>query len=406
MALEQLNFSGEGSLPLDFENDTYLAFASDMCSPTVGTNNILFAVSKAQQIQATIAHPSGATVANYSGYVPYPATVDLPWNFTEADGTTPYTDDTYVVTFTALDPTTLVITNTIDREGVRTAAGNILTYEQEDPTTSTGSILDSDANTWIGTLALGLYSALYSTDFGSVTQYSPYDIGANRDNPSWTSFPLVLSKNNQTNWAVQTFYSITNPVFSDFGFYMGHGNGTGIGGGPNGPSSYIPGWISSGEVKYYAKNFAFPKWRFRKVVLWACYTDSPGPSTAGGTIPTWSNAFGIRSTRLQRSSFMQKNVGLFFAGQLPQAGYSGTLGNGTSPEVAANFDALWVEGPNPAPGSCDPTYAFGWAFVQIQNMSPEINLGYPVWRGFGYLPYTGIYDSQLVTNIPSNIKWP
>ena len=80
----QIVFSGSTSLPLDFENNNYLAFASDMASPDIGTNNIYFVVSKAQNIEATISDPtSGEVEAYFSGYVPYPATVVIPWNFTK-----------------------------------------------------------------------------------------------------------------------------------------------------------------------------------------------------------------------------------------------------------------------------------------------------------------------------------
>lgn len=100
---------------------------------------------------------------------------------------------------------------------------------------------------------------------------------------------------------------------------------------------------------------------------------------------------------------MAKNVGLFFTGGLPQFGYSGTLG-GTSAEVAASFDNLWVCGPFSWSGGCDPTYSFAWAFNQTRGMYPELDKGLPAWIGFGYLPYAGIYDSELRTNNVSHVK--
>jgi hypothetical protein len=98
-----------------------------------------------------------------------------------------------------------------------------------------------------------------------------------------------------------------------------------------------------------------------------------------------------------------KNVGLFFMGALPQGGYSGTFGS-TASEVAVDFDDLWVAGPNPYPGACSPTYSFAWAVAQIQGMNPELNQAMPTWIGFGYLPYSGIYDSQLIMNNISGIN--
>jgi hypothetical protein len=143
--------------------------------------------------------------------------------FTEADGVTPYSNDSYVVTFIAFDPTTLTVTNKIDGTGVRVAAGCILTYEEEDP--ALGPYFNSEASKWVGGLAAGLYQALYDGDPFSLTQYFPSDIGTNRDNPLWISFPLVLTHANEMNWASQTCYWLTNLAFSDFGYYQGHAIG-------------------------------------------------------------------------------------------------------------------------------------------------------------------------------------
>jgi hypothetical protein len=86
---------------LDFENSTYVAFASDMCSPDVGTNQMIFGIDQAQNVSAVIKDAaSGRTLASLSGYVPFPATVVVPWDFTETNGA-PFTNDTYTVTFTA-----------------------------------------------------------------------------------------------------------------------------------------------------------------------------------------------------------------------------------------------------------------------------------------------------------------
>jgi hypothetical protein len=405
-------FANTATLPLDFSNDTYLVWASDMCSPDVGINHILFAVSKAQNIAATISDPSnGQVLASYSGYVPYPATVDIPWNFTKADGATPYTNDTYSVTFTAYDPATLTITNTIEHAGVRTAGGAIVTYEEEDPKLSAGPYLNSEANKWVSSLAAG-YESLYYTDFFSQTLYTTSDIGPDRDNPPG-EFPYVLTGSFQLPWAAKVFYAISNDYMSDFNFYMGHGSGIGLGG--SGPgSTFVMGWIDTATVYSYVIQYGTPDWRMRKVALWACYTDAATPpvdphtglpvdTTAGGTYKDWPTAFGIRKTLLQLSSLMGKNVGLFFGGALPQGGYQGTFG-GTQVELAAMFDDLWVTGPNPYPGACDPTYAFSWVLNQIEGISPQVLKGQPAWIGFGYLPYTGIYDGELMTNNVDHIS--
>jgi hypothetical protein len=202
-------------------------------------------------------------------------------------------------------------------------------------------------------------------------------------------------------WAVETCHSLTNIAFSDFGYYMGHGNGVGLGGGPRG-STFVTGYLDTTTV-YPFVHTPVPNWRLRKVALWACYTDPTPDLTAHGTIKSWQETFGIRGTTEQRMSMMSKNVGLFFTGELPQGGISGTS-SGTSSEVAALFDDLWITGPYPFPGACEPTYSFEWVFRQVSGMCPEINKGLPAWIGFGYLPYTGIYDGELVTNNISHIN--
>lgn len=97
----QLTWTGTGSLCLDFENDTYLTWDNDYCSPDVGSSWVVLHVSEPQDIEAWIWNPAtGDIAAYYYNYVPYPANMGIPWNFTQADGS-PYTNDTYVVTFTA-----------------------------------------------------------------------------------------------------------------------------------------------------------------------------------------------------------------------------------------------------------------------------------------------------------------
>jgi hypothetical protein len=390
------------ALPLDFENPTYLVFASNNCSPDVGTNYIMFAVSKAQQIQATIADPSsGQTVASYGGYVPYPTTVVIPWNFTTLNGA-PYTNDTYSVTFVAYDPETLTFTNRIERYSVRPAAGNILTYEEEDPALSAGPYLNSEAKKWIGSLAVA-YMDLYDNDPTPWTSYSTADIGPNRDNPASYPFPFVLTGTSQTTWPFQVCFALTNTAFSDFAFYMGHGNGTDIGGHASG-SHFVNAYMESSTIYTWARAYTNPShWRLRKAVVWSCYSYATADLTGDGTYKSWPVALGIRPTEQQTGSLGTKNVGLFFTGELPQGDYSGTYG-GTVAEVAALFDDIWITGPDPFPGGQDPTYAFSWAVDQIESMCPQMMKALPVWVGFGYLPYTGIYDADLVTNNVSNIN--
>lgn len=402
----KLIFSASASLPLDFENDTYLAYASDMCSPSVGTNHIYLVVNKPQDIEAAIMDPSnGQILALYAGYVPYPALIDIPWNFTQSDGITPYTNETYAVDFVAYSSAEINFTNRLATHGVRQAAGCIVDYEEDDPSLSGGLYINSEASKYIGGLAQ-MYTSMYWWNWSSIWQYDPSQIGLGRDNPPYVPFPFVLTGGNgQTNWAMSTLLSLTNLSYSDFGFYQGHGNGVGMGGGPK-DSTFVTTWLRTDTIQNCVRaREALPDWRMRKVALWMCYSDAGADPdlTASGTIPDWPTAFGIYSTSIQRSSMVAKNVGLFFGGELPMAGYSGTFG-GTSAELSAAFDETWIGGPFPFPGGCDPTYSFAWAVNQIRGMAPELNKALPAWIGFGYVPYSGIYDAELVTNNISHIK--
>ncbi|HWY75313.1 MAG TPA: hypothetical protein VN281_06830, partial [Verrucomicrobiae bacterium] len=188
-----LLFPSTVSMPLDFENAAFVAWQSDECSPDVGTNYILFGLEQGGPISATISDPAnGAIVASYSGSVPSPAIVELAWNFTEADGVTPYSNDTYVVAFNAPTNAPLVVTNKISRTGVRLAEGCLVSYEKENPAgTSTQAYLDDRANLWINNSLEPIYEALYSADFGSATAYTVGQIGPFRDNRPGL-FPLIL----------------------------------------------------------------------------------------------------------------------------------------------------------------------------------------------------------------------
>jgi len=402
-------FSGSAPLPVDFENDTYMAWAGNNSSPSIGTTYSIFVVDKAQNVEASISDPSdGHLVAYFSGYVSSPETIEIPWNFTEADGVTPYTNDSYVVTFTAFDPDTLVITNSIDRSGVRTAAANIMAYEEEDPAASGApnpTFLNNQADTYVGGQAVGLYESLYESDWLTTTLYTTDQIGEYRDLPTPPTWPCVLTHGTEQSWANQVLLSLASTNYSDFTYYMGHGNGTDLGGGPKG-STFVTGYMPSLTFKQYVfASSTGPNHRMRKVALWACYTDSPDLTSMPGGYLSLSDAFGIRRTADQTSSWMMKNVGLFFGGALPQGGYSGVSG-GTQVEVAVLFDDLWVSGPNPWPGACDPTYAFSWALSQIRGISPELDSDntYPAMIGFPYLNFAGVYDGEFITNNVSHVK--
>lgn len=407
----KIYFSGSDFIPLEFTNSTYMIFAGNNSSPEIGETYALFAIDRPREIDATITDPAdGRLVAHYSGYVPYAAVVQIPWDFKNSDGSD-YTNDTYVISFSAYDPPVLgdpqasppppiTPTNSIARTGVRLAGWNAITYEEEDPKFPAGPYLNSEGAKYVGGLTV-FYENLYWNDWLSIPQYFPSQIGFFRDNPPG-EFPYKLTQGTENWWANKVFWACTNSFVSDFNYYMGHANGTELGGGPRG-SKFVMQYLDSTTAKGWVSSAPGPDFRMRKIALWACYTDSPEATTAGGALPTWAEAFGIRETWKQRSSMLGKNVGLVFGGELPQGGYSGTLG-GTSVEVAATFDNLWVCGPTPWPGACDPTYAFSWCLNVVRGISPEVDKGVPQWVGFPYVPYAGIYDSELRTNNISHIR--
>jgi hypothetical protein len=401
----QLTYSGSGSIPVDFENDTYMAFSGNNSSTNVGTTYSLFVVDKAQPISATIYDPSnGHIVASFSGTTPGPVTVEIPWNFTQADGVTPYTNNTYVVHFIAYDPADMSVTNLIRRDGVRMPGRNIVTYEYEDPNEKIGPALNAAADNYVYNLEIGLYENLYDRHQFSITQYGAGQIGVNRENDPNALFPWILQQSNETTYGIQLGSALGDGNYSDFTWYMGHSNGTELGGGPPG-AHYVNTYLGSGDVALASRPHGLPNWRFRKVCLWGCYSDADPDVTAGGTYKTWPQAFGIAPFRDQFNGLTPKNAGLFFHGGFPQAGYQNTQ-SGASVEVAVQFDMLWVMGPNQYPGGCDPTYAFSWALSKIRTINPELDIAnsQPTLEGFPYLPYAGVYEDELTTNDVEHVK--
>jgi hypothetical protein len=386
---QRLVFSASGTLALDLENPVYVAWGSDMCSPAVGTNHMLFYVNKAQQIAATISNPTNGTVmASYGGYVPFAANVDIGWNFTMADHVTPYGGDKYVVTFTAYDPATLTITNTVDRVGVRTGAGTMISYEWEDPSyhTPNGQWLNDQADTWLKGTLLSLYQDIYKST--SLTQYQPWMVGNNRNmsdshqRDAWSvSWPTILSY-------------LSGTRYSDFTMGPAHGSGAFIGGDPAG---YLIGNYSPQDLQRYVATGAGQNWRLRKVAFWPCYSGTK-LATAGGLYSDFGSASGIRPHAQQETTYMRKNCGFFIGGEINQYGFGGDPTVSTA-KVAASFDELWVCGPNAFPGGCDPTYSFLFVYNNtVGAWNPELGNAIPLIDGYFEMIYSSVYDDLLMVN--------
>lgn len=391
----KLFFSSSSGIPLDFENPQYLAFASDWCPPEAGTNYIYYYLSKDQGIAYTISSPTdGRVVASFTGTATA-GLVAIPWNMTEADGITPYSNDTYVVTFTAYDPVTWVSTNSIDKGGnIRVPAGCFLTYEWEDPSTTAGSFLDQHADDAIAGNLLYLYQDIY--DQWGLTEYYDWMVGPNRDwaqclpyNASYKSFNGIMA------------YGMTNSdVFSELTMAQGHGSGPTIGGG-----SYLHDvvWVQDFNLK--VRNCNTPhNWRLRKANIFTCYNADPS-LTLQGTYSTWPQACGIRDTGLQMSSVVYKNCGLFFVGGLPQ-GYinsATSVAQGTA-DVAEFCDQVWVCGKYEWPGGCDPTYSFKFAVLNTIALYPDLAKASPALAGYPYCVYDAWQDEALRNLNTSGVK--
>lgn len=387
----QLEWDTTATLTLDFENSAFLVNAGDMCSPDVGTNYVAFGVNQADQISATISEPSsGRLLASYSGYIPYAATVYLEWNFTEADSVTPYTNDTYKVHFVAYDPTTLDVTNSIDRQGVRAGAGTIISYALEDPLTDltgTATWCNSQAETWIYETLTFLYNDIY--DPWGLTEYYLWDVGIGRN----ATTVYVCTPDPYNGWRQFIQEKLGSMLYSDATLGPFHGSAeafAGPGAGNGVSSRDVAAWTSA----------AGTNWRMRKVALWSCFS---GESAALGGIsafPSFPAAFGIPPKPLQDSTFMRKNAGLFWKKDLkdvPSRGWS-------IAHAAETFDQGWVCGPNAWPGACDPTWAIWRTLNDTLTMYPALRQYQPVLAGYYWLPYSCLYDDELMGNNLAHVK--
>jgi hypothetical protein len=391
----KLFFSGFSSLPLDFENDTYLLFASDYASPEIGTNYIYYVIDKAQTVQARIYNPANnQTLASFSGYVPYPATIVIPWNFTQADGNTPYTNDTYGVHFTAFDPTDLDNTNNIDRNGVRTARGCYLTYAEEDPFEAIygmgNTYLNDQANTWIKQNLKTFYQDLYA--WWSDTAYTRDQVGTNRNYADCTALDA-----DHVEWSQFMAPGMSNSFYSDLTIAQAHGNGIELGGGRS------LNRMTSFDLKNYVLGYRpGNKTRLRKATIWSCFSASVQQQTGAlGFV----DACGIRPTPRQMNSYMRKNCG-FFIGEKIDAAWNDNGHEATTAEAAAALDIIWGEGQYPYPGGSDPTYSWYWAVRATLLQYPHIvsSGANPLLAGYPNVIFSSVYEDELLMLNTQHVK--
>jgi hypothetical protein len=387
----RLVWATTATLPLDFENPAFLVNQSDMCSPDIGTNYIAFGLSQADQISATISEPSsGRLLASYGGFVPYAMTVYLVWNFTEADGVTPYTNDTYKVHFVASDPTTLDMTNHIDRQGVRPGAGTILSYCYDNPLPDTTGLVgwgNDQADTWIGQTLAFLYNDIY--DQWGLTEYYWWDIGMGRN----ITAGYVTDWTPTNGWRQFMQEKLGSLLYSDATLGPLHGNPLSFGSAGRG------NLVSSKDIANWTSAATTNNWRMRKVAQWSCYSYANGASLTNTAFPEFPEAYGIRPKDVQRTTLMRKNVGLFWIEDLrDEAGRGWSIA-----QAACAFDEAWVCGPNAYPGGCDPTWGFGRTLSNFLGQYPTLWNYKPYLAGYAWLPYSCLYDDELMGNVLTHV---
>jgi hypothetical protein len=412
----KLIYNTKTNLQLDFENPIYLTFAGDESSPDVGTNYSVFTISEPEYVTGKITDPSnGRVIKSYSGYVPYATSVAFAWNFNDTNGSA-YAKDSYVFTFKANpssspftstksqfgdNTTTLVITNGIGKQGVRQGGYCIRNYEEEDPSTTLGALVNSKQEMWGDTLEF-LYRTLYYGQSGSIPEYSIADIGPNRSNPAFPHFPFAVNDATEFTWPLFLHAVLTNRIYSDFNYGPGHANGYFMGAGPKpAGQNYVNDTIGVDMVEpwVFGLNNTNKNWRMRKVAMWGCNT---GNKSFTGGYHGWPEAFGIRTTGQQIHGWTKKNAGLFFLGDLAFLPYGSS--HSTISEVAFSFDFIWIDGAVPFPGSCDPTYSFQFALETTLGTYPELVAAKPYLYGFPFLPYSSVYDDELMLNNISHVK--
>ncbi|MES1180272.1 MAG: hypothetical protein ABUL66_00250, partial [Verrucomicrobiota bacterium] len=419
----QLSFTSLSTLPLDFENPVFLAYQSDEASTDIGQNDIDFYAMVQVNYSATITDlDSGRLLASYSGTAD-PGYIPLFWNFTENDGTTPWTNEQYVVNFTA-SPTsgsfsanyisgnatpndaggsgsTITVTNKIDT-GVRKGAGCIITYQEENPGDTTGSYWNEKALDWSQTLQ-HLYVDIYS--FVSLTQYSPSDCGTNRNHGIYFSLGSIYS-----HWTDCLPPILTNANYSDFDIIGAHCNGETIGF----SHAYYPDKFSATDLSgWLGDKHKGSNWRLRRTTIWGCWSgEKPGDYDGYLTFP---QAVGIRPVAEQMNTYCYKNAGLFFAGKAPQIFVHDGL-TITSAQASTMLDEVFACGEYPFPGSSDPTYSFRWAFAALEATYPEMTYepkddgspsttpSLPLGVGCPKLIFTTTYDDETTVLNFSHVK--
>ncbi len=393
----KLFFSGATTLPLDFENPVFLAYQSDEASLDVGQNDIDFYATVQVTVTATITDlDSGRLLKSFSG-VADPGYIPLYWNYTESDGATPWTNEQYIVSFSAnaaSSVTTMTLTNKIDT-GVKMGSGCLIAYQEENPGDITGSYWNTKAAEWAQNLKQ-LYTDIYG--WASLTQYSPSDCGANRNHAQYYSLG-----NLSAHWADFLPATLTNVNYSDFDIIGAHCNGETVG---YSLAFYPDKFSTTNLFDWLGDKHAGSSWRLRRTTIWACWSgELPGVYSGYLSFP---EAVGIRPVTKQMTTYCHKNAGLFFGGRAPQI-FVHDGNTITSAQASTMLDEAFMCGANPWPGGCDPTYSFRWAITSLAGAYPEMMFepkadgspsttsSQPLGVGCPKLIFTTTHDSEITT---------
>ena len=234
----------------------------------------------------------------------------------------------------------------------------------------------------------------------SLTQYSPTQVGTNRQ--------LVVQLDQSIEdpiWADQDMLGLPQQIqralpsdpnacyYSDITIAEARGSATTVGGG-----NYLTNFFDNNEFAIWSLRSPAPNWRWRKAAFWTPYSAGPAP------FPDFPGACGIRDTATQHTSFIRKNCGLFFKGQLNLRRFEDNSAT-VRANVAESLDLLWVCGNNEFPGACDPTYS--WKFCVDSTTSefdPQVTAAKPLLVGLPEMIYTTIYDDELLLLNYTHVK--
>lgn len=170
-------------------------------------------------------------------------------------------------------------------------------------------------------------------------------------------------------------------------------------------TGYITDSFDPSDLKRWVQSAPSGRnWRLRKTCLWTCYSGCVSLANVDGRYDAWPDAVGIPITFSQYGTMCQKNVGLFFGGELVQRGFNSQWSATTATPII-QMDQTWMCGKNQYPGGCDPTYSFDFAVNATRGRNnPQLDWATPIRVGYGLLLYTSRYDNESLNCVTTHVK--